>query len=364
MKVKAVAVKLVSEDGLSLSYAAANGLSPEFFSQRTVELAKSPLNRRIMEGEPFAVGDLNRPDLFQFCEDFRAAGIKSVLFVALTVEHKVIGILGAYAEEEERFGVDEVDFFRLAAGLAAVALENARAFEAIEKLVKERSWFMMRVAHHLRSPLSAMQSILNVLLEGFMGPLAADQLAYLRRVSDRSQAMMRMVTELMALAENRSGQRELNREAVDLVRVLGRIREIFEPEAAKKNIAISFRLPEALPAVDGDPDLLYQMAENFVSNAIKYTPNGGTVTVEAAAEDSAVVLRFTDTGIGIPKDSLPRLFTEFFRADNAKRMNEIGTGLGLAFVRDIIARHQGRVAVQTEEGKGTTFAVTLPAAKR
>jgi signal transduction histidine kinase len=361
MNVRGVAIKLLSEDGRFLTYASVHGLPDEFIRERTVEVAKSPLNRRIIEGEPFAAANLTRPELFQFSEDLAAAGIKSVLFVALTMEKKTIGILGAYSEDTDRFGIDEVDFFRLSASLAAVALENARAFEAIEKLVKERSWFMMRVAHQLRSPLSAMQSILNVILGGFMGELPENQKQYLERVSRRSESMMKMVTELMALAETRSPERTRTRAPVDLVAVARRVGDIFSSEAGKKEIAFSLKLPESLPPVMGDPDLLYQMIENFVSNAIKYTESGGRVTVEIIQDGrDTVTLKFIDTGIGIPQEAMPRLFTEFFRADNAKKMKEIGTGLGLAIVKDIIIQHQGKVAVASEEGKGTTFTVTLP----
>ena len=124
-------------------------------------MEKSPLNRRVIEGEPYVTGQVTAKELFQFGEALAAAQIRSVLFVPLTVDDRVIGILGAYCVRPDRFGTEDVDFFRMAGGLVAIALENARAYEAIEKLIQERSWYMMRVTHNLRAPLAAMLSMLG-----------------------------------------------------------------------------------------------------------------------------------------------------------------------------------------------------------
>jgi signal transduction histidine kinase len=362
MNVDGISIKLLSEDGQHLHYAAVHGLPAEFSRDKVVEVAKSPLNRRIIEGEPFVAGNLTRREMFQFGEDLAAAGIQSVLFVALKVEGRVTGILGAYSKELNRFGVDEVDFFRMAAGLVAVALENAQAFEAIEKLVKERSWFMMRVAHNLRAPLAGMKSMLNLMTQGdYLGEMNENQRHYLDRVDQRCQAMLAIVNELMTLAEARSEKRKALREPVDLGRIAGRIQDIFQGEAVRKEIDFSLTMPEGLPLLQGDPEMIEQMLENLVSNGIKYTQPGGRVSLKFSLDsDEAIRIQVCDTGIGIPKDALPRLFTEFFRAENAKKAEETGTGLGLAFVKDVVLRHGGRIAVETEEGKGSTFCLHLP----
>jgi len=362
MSVEGISIKLLDEDGQHLHYAAVHGLPAEFSLDKVVEVAKSPLNRRIIEGEPFVAGNLTQRGMFQFGEDLAAAGVQSVLFVALKVEGKVIGILGAYSKQADRFGVDEVDFFRMAAGLVAVALENAQAFEAIEKLVKERSWFMMRVAHNLRAPLAGMKSMLNLLTQGdYLGEMNENQRNYLGRIDQRCQGMLAIVNELMTLAEARSEKRKALHEPVDLSKIAGRIQDIFQGEAVSKEIDFSLTLPEQLPLLQGDPEMIEQMLENLVSNGIKYTQPGGRVNLKFSLDsDAAIRVEVSDTGIGIPKDALPRLFTEFFRAENAKRAHETGTGLGLAFVKDVVLRHGGRIAVESEEGKGSTFRLYLP----
>ncbi|MDH4188549.1 MAG: HAMP domain-containing histidine kinase, partial [Nitrospira sp.] len=363
MDVRGISVKLLSEDGKLLRYAAAQGLPPEFVKDKMIEVAKSPLNRRIIEGEPFVTGHVTQREMFQFGEDLAAAHLQSVLFVPLTVEERVIGILGAYCELPDRFGSEDVEFFRLAAGLVAIALENARAYEAVENLVQDRSWFMMRVAHNLRAPLSAVISILEVVRSGYLGGLNDEQSEYLRRVDRRVRTMLSIINELMTLATDRTEKRRIIYESVDLTALTRRIRRTFQDEAAKKGIAFEVTLPEGMPSIWGDFEMIEQMLENLVSNAVKYTPSGGAVgVVFSLANNGMVRIEVSDSGIGIPKHEIPRLFTEFFRAENARVVEEHGTGLGLAIVKEIVDKHGGRILVETEEGLGSIFVVNLPAA--
>lgn len=363
MDVKGISIKLLSEDRKFLQYAAVAGLPEEFMKNKLVEVAKSPLNRRIIEGEPFATGKVTSKEMFQFGEDLDQAKIQSVLFVPLLVEDRVIGILGAYCRKPERFDGEEVEFFRLVAGLVAIALENARAYESIENMIRERSWFMTRVAHNLRAPLAAIISILEVLRGGYQGELTETQQESVRRVDRRARTMLSLINELMTLAEKRSEKREFNPAPLDLPALAGRLERTFEEEAREKNLAFKVAAPEDLPRIVGDQDMIEQMLENLVSNAIKYTPAGGKIGVEfSRGADQTVRIIVSDNGIGIPKDALPRLFTEFFRADNAKALEEVGTGLGLTIIKEIVELHGGRILVESEEGLGTAFFVHLPVA--
>ncbi|MBW1960021.1 MAG: HAMP domain-containing histidine kinase [Deltaproteobacteria bacterium] len=361
MGVLGISVKLLSEDGKFLHYVAAEGLVADVFKSRVVEVAKSPLNRQVVEGKSFVTGRVTQREMFQFGEDLAAANVQSVLFVPLTVEDKVIGILGAYCKYQERFSQEEVDFFRQAAGLVAVAIENARSYEAIEKLMNERSWFMMRVAHNLRSPLAAIVSILDVVRGGYQGELTDAQSEYLRRVHRRARTMISMINELLMLAQNRDEKRKRAFNTVDLKVVAGRIQRTFQDEALQKGLKFDVVVSNDLPTIQGDADMIEQALENLVSNAINYTPAAGTVRVEfSKGPKKTVQIQVSDTGIGIPKDARPRLFDEFFRAENAKSVVEHGTGLGLPIVKEIVARHGGRIIVESEEGLGSLFVVQFP----
>ncbi len=362
MDVVAISVKLLSEDGKELRYAAAHGLPAEFIKSRVVEVAKSPLNRRVIEGEPFVTGRVTEREMFQFGEDLAAANLQSVLFVPLAIEDKVIGILGAYCNLADRFDREEMEFFQLAAGLVAIAIENARAYEAIERMVQDRSWFMMRVAHNLRAPLSAILSILEVVRGGYHGSLTAEQNEYLRRVDRRARTMLSIINELMTLATERAEKREAAHGRVDLSVLTRRIRRTFQDGAARKGLTFEITLPDDVPDIWGDFETIEQMLENLVSNAVKYTPEGGTVRVAfSRAANDMVRIEVRDNGIGIPKGDMSRLFSEFFRAENARKVEEHGTGLGLAIVKEIVERHGGRILAESEEGLGSIFIVDLKA---
>ena len=365
MGVKAISVKLLSEDGKTLSYAAVHGLPESFRADRTVEVAKSPINRRVIEGDPFATGRLTHKDMFQFGEDLQKAEFQSVLFVPLTLEDRVIGILGAYCLRPDRFDDEEVDFFRLAAGLIAIALDNARTYEALEALIKERSWFMMKAAHNLRAPLAAIVSMIEVLRGGYHGKLSPDQEEYLRRMERRARTMISMIGELMDLAENRNERRTLKFGPIKPEFLAGRLERTFKDEALEKEIAFKITIAPGLPPINGDLEMIEQLMENLISNAIKYTPQSGKVSVAfVPAGEKTVRIEVADNGIGIPKEAMSQLFSEFFRADNARSIEEIGTGLGLAIVKEIVDQHRGRISVESEEGLGTIFYVDLPAAPK
>jgi len=362
MDVKGVSVKLLSEDGDYLRYTAAYGLPDAFVREKLVEVKKSPLNKRIIEGEPYVTGNVSAKDMFQFGEVLAAAQIKSVLFLPLHVKGKVIGILGAYCLRPDRFTEADVDFFRLVAERVAIALENARAYEAVEKLVKERSWYMLRVAHNLRAPLAGMLSILDVVRGGYLGALNTEQQEYLRRLDRRSRTMLMLINELMTLAKSREEKRTDTIKSTEPQEVARRIRRTFQNRAAEKSIAFDVTVLENLPSIRGDLEMVEQILENLVSNAIKYTLPDGTVTVKFSQTASMIRVEISDSGIGIPKADRSGLFSEFFRAENARAIEKTGTGLGLVIVKEFVDKLGGRILVESEEGIGTIFVVDLPIA--
>jgi signal transduction histidine kinase len=328
-----------------------------------VEVSKSPLNRQIIEGKPFVTGRVTPGEMFQFGEDLTAANVQSVLFVPLIVEDKVIGILGAYCKYQERFSPEEADFFRQAAGLVAVAIANAQSYEAIEKLIQERSWFMMRVAHNLRSPVAAVISILDVVRGGYQGKLNDAQNEYLRRADRRARTMITMINELLSLAQHRDEKQLLEFKSVDLTVLSGRIQRTFQDKAQQKGLYFEMVVSEDLPQIQGDAAMIEQALENLVSNAIKYTSTGSVKVEFSKGPKKTVQIQISDTGIGISEDDKQHLFEEFFRAKTARAADEDGTGLGLSIVKEVVDQHGGKIIVESEEGLGTLFVVHFPASK-
>jgi len=186
---------------------------------------------------------------------------------------------------------------------------------------------------------------------------------HLNRMDQRVKNMLLMIDELMTLAKSQSKQRRLEYRPVDLKVITDRLHQTFQEKAAQKRLSFKVFIPEDLPRIKGDQEMVEQMLENLLSNAIKYTPEGGLVGMAFWPGDNETVrIVLSDSGIGIPKDEIPRLFTEFFRASNVK--NVIGTGLGLTIVKEIVDQHGGKIQVESEEGLGTTFEIHLPFAPK
>jgi two-component system phosphate regulon sensor histidine kinase PhoR len=166
---------------------------------------------------------------------------------------------------------------------------------------------------------------------------------------------------LLTLARNREGVETASRVPVPLAPIVRRVENTFRDEAAKKSLSFQVAIPEDLAEIVGDAEMLEQMLENLTSNAIKYTPAGGQVSLCLRnIEEGTVRIEVRDTGIGIPQEDRPQLFQEFFRSANAREVEDVGTGLGLAIVHHIVDLHDGTIEVESEVGKGTTFTIDLP----
>jgi signal transduction histidine kinase len=363
MNVQGISVKLLGGDGRRLHYVAAHGLPVEITREKVIDVELSPLNRRIIEGEAYVTGEVTQQEFFQLGEELSAAELRSVLFVPLRNDGNVIGILGAYGRRPQRFQQAEVDFLTLAAEIVAIAVDNARAYEAVEEASRDRQRFTLKAAHNLRAPLVAILSMLEVIRDGHIGQLNDAQREYLRRIERRATTLTELINELLLLAESQSAREVSPFQDVDLAWLVGRLQRTFQDGAAQKGVVLSFEVaPDALPVV-GDAEMLERLLENLISNAIKYTPARGRVAVECRPGTNGMVrLTVADTGIGIPTEDHPRLFTEFFRAANARAIEDVGTGLGLVIARDIVDHHGGRIEVQSRLNEGTTFTIDLPAA--
>ena len=361
MEIPAVAVKLLSEDGETLRYVAAHGLPSELTREKVVHLDQSPLNQRIIDGETLVEARIAEDDTLQLRQELSALGIRSAVLAPLKVEDRVIGTLGFYSHAPDHFQSSDTDFLQLAAELVAIAIDGARAYESIETLMQERTQFMLQVAHNLRAPLGAGLTMLDLLEEGMLGDLTEAQADYLKRIEIRLRSLNQTIGELLTIAKTRDWSREIPDVVVDLKELADYTDQMFRDEADRKGLRLEIDVEEDLPAVDSGADLLEQVMENLVSNAIKYTPEGGTIQVAfESSGPGSVQLTVTDTGIGIPTQEQEKLFHEFFRASNAKKITSEGTGLGLVLVKQTVERHGGGLELSSEEGRGTTVTVELP----
>ncbi len=361
MEVPAVTVKLLSEDGRTLRYVASQGLPQDLVTRTVIDLDKSPVNRRVIEGETLVQAVVRDDDTLQLGPVLSELGIRSAVFAPLAIEDRVIGTLGVYSHRPDRFNERHTEFLRLAAKLVAIAIEDARANEAVDALVEERTRFMLQVAHNLRAPLSAALSMLELLEDTHMGDISPQQRGYLERIEERLSGLDQMIGELLTIARTRDLSREIPDVLIDLEGLAAYTERTFRSEAERSGLSFEIEVEPDLPEVVSGADLLQQVMDNLVSNAIKYTPQGGRVEVRFGRTDEEhVQIEVEDTGIGIPVDEQPKLFREFFRASNARKQRATGTGLGLALVKQTVDRHRGELELTSAEGHGTLVRIVLP----
>ena len=362
LDVAIVTVKLIDEKGSILRYRASHGLPPEFAEETVIEIDRSVLNRRVIEARRVIIErlggeggvELQHPEL-------AARGITWVLFAPLIVDERVIGVLSAYRRDPRGFGEVDPDFLRLAAELVAVAIEDARINEEIQDLMQERSRFMLQVAHNIRAPLGASIGMIHTVTEGYLGDVSPEATETLRRAERRLAGLNETVGKLLVLARTADRTRDSPLVAVDFAAIAQEIDRTYRSRAEAKRLDYRVETDGGLPAMEGDPEMIVQIVENLVSNAVKYTPEGGRVDVRfREGVDGAVIVEVEDTGIGIPEDEQERLFAEFFRASNAKALDESGTGLGLAIVKRTVERLGGTVGLESACGRGTRVRVEIP----
>lgn len=231
-----------------------------------------------------------------------------------------------------------------------------RAREA-EQLKDE---FVSTVSHELRTPLTSISGYVDLLLEGAGGELSETTEHFLTIVQQNGRRLIALVNDLLDMSRIEAGQIGLRREEIDLAAQLREIVEAFTPQVSAKQQTLRLGLPEYAPGIWADAQRSTQIFTNLISNAHKYTPEGGSITVTATPEVGAIRIDIMDTGIGLSVEEQERLFTRFFRANSRGVRAERGTGLGLAITRALVELHGGTISVQSAPDQGSTFSVLLP----
>lgn len=233
-----------------------------------------------------------------------------------------------------------------------------RDITELRKLEKVRSDFVANVSHELRTPLTSIKGFVETLIDGaYKDPNLARR--FLNIIDFETGRLYRLINDLRDLSQLETNQIKLNMENVRLPAIIEEIMMIFNTRLEEKKLGFSTHFPENLPAVKADPDWLRQIFINLVDNAIKYTPPGGKVWIEAVEKGGFVKIQVCDTGIGIPEQDIPRLFERFYRVDKARSRQEGGTGLGLSIVKHIIKSLGGQIKVESKVGRGSKFIFLL-----
>jgi signal transduction histidine kinase len=353
MGAKGSSIKLLDESRKRLVFASAYGLSQDYLAKGAIDLEKSLINRKIIGGSYFAVGRIEEEDYFQYPEDIRREGIASMVSFPLRVEKMAMGVFSVYSDRNYYFQDSDIEFFSLMNDLTALAIETLRS-------QLNKSWFVRKAAHELKAPFTAVHGMLGVMRKEYLGPLNEKQKETLLKSERRLEMLGSLVNDLLTLGLKRAEMDRRIIHPVDGSKIMKDLGDFFRDYASEKGVGIRFEIEDPLPQLMADEKPIDELFVNLISNAIKYTPREGQVQVSLLKEsETHVLLKVSDTGIGIPEEDIPRLFKEFFRAKNAKALTQDGTGLGLVIVKEIIDFLSGTIQVESQVGKGTCFTCRL-----
>jgi len=240
--------------------------------------------------------------------------------------------------------------------------ELSAALEEIRAISKRKSDFISAVSHELRTPLTSIKGYSSIVAAGKLGELPPAAKERIEKINKHSDNLTNLINNLLDISRIESGRVEMKMEKIDLRATLAEIGDMLAPPMKERGLTLALDLPEGLPPAVGDKNQIERVFINLVGNAMKFTPQGGRITVAARDAGDYVKISVSDTGIGIAEKDLDKIFEEFYRVDNEVNTKVKGTGLGLSLVKYIVEAHKGRLTASSAVGKGTTFTFTLPKA--
>ena len=240
------------------------------------------------------------------------------------------------------------------------AIERQRTLAELENANQQISDFTAMMVHDLRSPLVNVIAIGDMINDGLFGPLNDDQKKWISRIVTSGHNLVALVTNFLDMSKLEAGHMEVIKKPADLEQLLSATLDNYQPLAQKKKITLRKNFVAETGAVKADADRLRQVLNNLLSNALKFTPAGGEIELGAALAGNEARVWIKDTGAGIAADELGQVFEKYKQTSSGRNSTEQGTGLGLLICKMIVEAHGGRLSVESEEGKGTTFSFTIP----
>jgi signal transduction histidine kinase len=326
------------------------------------------LGRMAITRQPIEVPDIAEEDAYRgpLRDVLLRAGTRALLAVPLLREDQLIGGLTVNKRAPGPFPPDVVELLRTFATQSALAIQNARLFREIadksrqlEAASRHKSEFLANMSHELRTPLNAIIGFSEVLGERMFGELNDKQDEYLKDIHASGQHLLSLINDILDLSKIEAGRMELEVKDFDVGQAVSNAVTLVRERAGRRGIALHHAVDPAVGPIRGDERKVKQVLLNLLSNAVKFTPEGGRVDVRATVADGRVEVSVTDTGVGIAPEDQEAAFEEFRQVGAADRKLE-GTGLGLALSRKFIELHGGRIWVESQVGRGSTFTFTLP----
>jgi PAS domain S-box-containing protein len=502
---KACSLRLLSPDKKQLIMSGAYGLSQGYLRKGDVEVEKSRIDQEALQGKAAIIPDATNDPRFQYPEEAKTESIRSILVVPLMLRDTMIGVMRLYTEEVHEFSSEEIGFVNAIANLGAIAIENAKLYEALkeelgdltedvnemaERLHESRlqvarqmdalnyekhrletilasmgegvivtdplynillvntaaetllgfqredvigkngdlvlpikqteivpilenasashastsivrkfrnkvlsilispirdengqpfgavsllrditeqaaieemkTDFISIVSHELRTPLTPIKGYIDLIIEGDAGEITEEQSNYLKIVQSNTDRLVALVNDLLDISRIEAGKIELEIKPVNMLEVIQEVVSFHRRQIERKALSITLDVPAKLPWVKADRSRITQVLSNLITNAYKYTPSGGALSISAVADGDFLEVIVADTGVGISREDQKKLFTKFFRVDSPSVRDTSGTGLGLAISKSIVEKHEGEIWVESQLGKGSAFHFTLP----
>ena len=300
-------------------------------------------------------------------ENLIESGVRAILAVPMVREGQLIGCLGVTRNRPGDFPVETIDLLRTFATQSALAIQNARLFHEIEDKSRQleaasrhKSEFLANMSHELRTPLNAVIGFSEVLLQRMFGELNDKQDEYLKDIYASGQHLLSLINDILDLSKIEAGRMELVSAPFHLPSALDNAVTLVRERAGRHGIALRVDVDPRLGEVGGDERKVKQVLLNLLSNAVKFTPEGGTIGLKAGRRDAEVEISVSDTGIGIAPEDQVTIFEEFRQVGSDETRKQEGTGLGLTLAKKFVELHGGRIWVESEPGRGSTFTFTLP----
>jgi signal transduction histidine kinase len=280
------------------------------------------------------------------------------LLVPIRRSGRVIGVIAMTAARANTFSADQQALVSRMADRAAIAIENARLYAAVQAANNAKTEFIGVVAHELKIPMTSISGYADLI--PMAGPINEKQAAFLNTIKNAVQRMKVLVSDLNDISRIETGNLRIQLADVNVSEVIDAVRESLAAEIAQRSHTLRVEVEPDLPPVRADGDRLIQVLLNLASNAYKYTPDGGTLRLSAKRQNAHIAFTVADNGVGMSAEQLAKLGTKFWRADNG--LGQPGTGLGFAITRNLIALMDGDLDIQSAPNRGTTVTFRLPIA--
>jgi signal transduction histidine kinase len=297
----------------------------------------------------------------------RQLGYRSLLAVPLLREDRIMGGLTIYRRRTGSFSPEVINLLQTFATQSVLAIQNARLFREIEDKNRQieaanrhKSEFLANMSHELRTPLNAIIGFSEVLQEKLFGELNEKQAEYTDDILTSGRHLLSLINEILDLSKVEAGRMELELATFDLPLAIDNARTFVRERATRHGITLDVKVDERLGDFVGDERKIKQILLNLLSNAVKFTPEGGRIGINARQVDGSVEISVSDTGIGIAPEDEPKIFEEFRQVGSDYAHKVEGTGLGLTLAKKFVELHGGRIWVESEVGKGSTFTFMLP----